>query len=47
MIKETTLKEDDCRCSDCACYHPPTDLCTYKRIKVHYLDKYCEGFIWR
>lgn len=34
-------------CSDCACYHPPTELCTYKREKVDYMQKKCDYFIWR
>lgn len=37
-------KEDTC--GDCACFHPPTDLCTYKREKVDYRDKSCKYFIW-
>ena len=33
-------------CSDCACYHSATDLCTYKREKVDYKQNACEYFIW-
>lgn len=39
-------KEEDARCSDCACYHPPTDICTYKRVKVDYRQKACDYLIW-
>ena len=34
------------RCGDCACFHPPTDLCTYRRERVDYMQEKCEFFIW-
>lgn len=40
------MSEEKETCGDCACFHPPTDLCTYKRKKVDYRDEACEYFIW-
>lgn len=40
------MSEEKETCGDCACFHPPTDLCTYKREKVDYRDEVCEYFIW-